>query len=330
MVGVSSSNIHIVDQALLPIQPFKPNVKTNLLLAIVVGLLGGIGLAFFMEYFADTITNPDEITDRFQIPVLGVVPLVKTHESLVEQTFTTDPRAPLSEAMRTTKVSIQLSGSNFQAKSFLLTSTKPAEGKTTLAVNLAMAFASGGEKVVLVEADMRKPRLQKILNAESHSSSPGLSSFLAGVGSKGLVCHNGLDNFCFVPAGPMPPNPVELLASDRFAYLMKALTRRFDRVILDGPPHQGFADTLVLSQHVGGVILVSCMGETSRDALRHFIKSVLNVRATILGCIINKVNLNKRYGYQSYYKYYNYYSYYGKDKDVDTKKVLKQISGKTS
>jgi succinoglycan biosynthesis transport protein ExoP len=144
MVGVSSSNIHIIDRAALPIFPFKPKVKLNLLLAIVVGFFAGLGCAFLIEYFADTITNPDQITDRFQIPILGVVPLAKTNGHPLEKIFISDPRAPLSEAIRTSKVSIQLSGAATNSKSFLITSPTPAEGKTTLADNLALCFAGAG------------------------------------------------------------------------------------------------------------------------------------------------------------------------------------------
>ncbi len=315
MVGVSSSNIHIVNKAMLPIKPFKPKVKLNLLLAIVVGLMGGIGLAFFLEYFTDTITNPDEISDRFRIPILGVAPLFKTTEFPVEQTFIRDPRSPLSEAIRSTKMSIQLAGTANQAKSFLLTSIKPSEGKTTMAANLALAFAGAGEKVVLIDADMRKPKLHKFFQNHNDSFSPGLSRFLSGVSSKGLVCQNGIDNLCFIPAGPAPPNPAELLASDRFSLMIQALIRRFDRVIVDGPPYVGFADSLMLSRHVGGVILVSSMGETTRDAIRHFKKSMINSQGKILGCVINKVDVSRRFGYQPYYRYYGYYQYYGEVED---------------
>jgi len=313
MVGVTSSNINVVNPASLALVPAKPNVRRNLLLAIVVGLMAGVGLAFFLEYFTDAVSNPEEIADRFQIPILGVVPLIKKGDFPVEKTFLHDPRAPLSEAMRTTRVSLQLSGDAARSKSFLITSTKPGEGKTTLAANLALTFAGAGERVVVVDGDMRRPRIHKILCADGRSCGPGHSSFLAGVTKKNIICRNGVENLHFIPAGPIPPNPVELLASRRFAQLMRYLEKRFDRVIVDSPPHQGFADVLVLSQHVGGVVLATGMGETKRDELRHFKKSVLNVRGNILGCIINKVDITRRYGYQSYYKYYSYYSY-GDDK----------------
>jgi len=321
MVGVSSSNIHIVNKAMLPIKPFKPKVKLNLLLALVVGLMGGVGIAFFLEYYTDTITNPDEISDRFRIPILGVAPLTKTDEYPVEQTFISDPRSPLSEAIRSTKMSIQLAGTADQAKSFLLTSIKPSEGKTTMAANLALAFAGTGEKVILIDADMRKPKLHKYFQDPGDSLSPGLSRFLSGVSSKGLVFKNGICNLCFIPAGPSPPNPVELLASVRFSQLIKTLTGHFDRVIVDGPPYLGFADSLVISGHVGGVVLVSSMGETTRDAIRHFKKSILNSQGKILGCVINKVDVSRRFGYQPYYRYYSYHQYYGEIEDQGLKKA---------
>ena len=304
MVGVSSSNIHIIDRAALPIFPFKPKVKLNLLLAIVVGFFAALGCAFLIEYFADTITNPDQITDRFQIPILGVVPLAKSNGHALEKIFISDPRAPLSEAIRTSKVSIQLSGAAINSKSFLVTSPTPAEGKTTLAVNLAMSFAVAGEKVVLIDSDLRKPRIHKVFGINNGGNGHGLSSVLAGVSDKMNLFRTETENLRIIPSGPIPPNPVELLASKRFKKLLDKLSDKFDRIILDGPPHYGFADILVLSQQVGGIVLISSLGETRREALRHFKKEITNVNGVILGCIVNKMNTAKKYGYRSYYKYY--------------------------
>lgn len=309
MAGISSSTINVVDEADLPLLPSKPNVKRNMMLAIGLGLMGGIGLAFFLEYFTDRVVNPDEIADRYQIPILGVAPLAKKGNFALAKAFVEDPRSPFAEAMRTARVSLQLSGGGAKSKSFVITSTKPCEGKTTLASNLALTFAGAGEKVVVVDADMRRPKIHEVFNIrnEQQVNGWGLSSFLAGAKGDNLLQSNGVDNLQLVTSGPIPPNPVELLASNRFAKLIEALEKRFDRVIVDGPPHQGFADVLVLCQHVGGVVLVSSMGETTRESLRHFKKSMMNVNGHILGCIINKVDLTKRYGYQSYYKYYDYY-----------------------
>lgn len=320
MVGVSSSNIHIVDPGTLPLFPFKPKVMLNLMLAIVVGLVGGVGLAFFMEYFADSITKPEEMTNRFHIPILGVAPQVKVEaeDPMVEKAFLGDPRSALCEAIRTTKVSIQLARGDDHTRSFLFTSTTRGEGKTTLVTNMATAFAQGGERVVIVDADLRRPRIHRIFSdavASNNGKGQGLSSFLAGIVDEEPVIPTEISNLFFIPAGPIPPNPVELLASNRFAKLMGNLEEQYDRIIIDAPPNQGFADVLVLSRKVGGVVMVITLGETTRDAVRHFKRSILNVNGNILGCVINRVDFSKRYGYRSYYRYYrHYYNYeYGKD-----------------
>ena len=320
MVGVSSSNIHIVDPGSLPILPFKPKVMLNLMLAIVVGLVGGVGLAFFMEYFADSITKPEEMTNRFHIPILGVAPQVKVEEGdpMVEKAFLGDPRSALCEAIRTTKVSIQLARGDAHTRSFLFTSTTQGEGKTTLVTNMATAFAQGGERVVIIDGDLRRPRIHKVFSeavASSNGKGQGLSSFLAGIINEEPVIPTEIANLFIIPAGPIPPNPVELLASNRFGKLMDKLSEQYDRIIIDAPPNQGFADVLVLCRKVGGVVMVITLGETTRDAVRHFKRSILNVNGSILGCVINRVDFSKRYGYRSYYRYYrHYYNYeYGKD-----------------
>jgi capsular exopolysaccharide synthesis family protein len=320
MAGLSASNIQIVNLADLPIFPVKPNIKINLLLAIMVGLIGGIGCAFLAEYFADTINNPDEIPDRFHIPLLGLVPKIKLDENDLTDTFLRFPRSPYSEAIRSSRVSVQLSGTGNHSKCILVTSALPGEGKTTISLNLALSFAAAGEKTVLVDVDLRKPKLQEIFNLQKQVNGCGLTSFLAEVTGK-VRTFNGLhENLRVIPSGAVPPNPAELLASRRFKLLMKDLIRRYDRVILDGPPHIGFADVLILSKSVGGTLLVASIGQTSRAAIGQFKKAMTNINGTILGCIVNKVNFNKIFGYGSYYKSYYFYRKYGLD-ELDHKKL---------
>jgi succinoglycan biosynthesis transport protein ExoP len=311
MAGVSSSNIQIVNRADLPLLPVKPNVKLNLLLSIVIGLLGGIGCAFMAEHFADIVTNPSEISDRFQIPLLGAIPYSKTDEHGLENSFLRHPWAPFSEAIRSSRVAAQLSGTGKHSKCILITSTLPSEGKTTLAVNLSLSFAAAGEKTVLIDADLRKPRLHEVFDLKQRVNGNGLSSFLADVNNKLKAFNTYHENLNVILAGPVPPNPAELLASKRFKLLLEELLSRCDRIILDGPPHIGFADTLILSRCVGGIVLVSSMGETSREAIGQFKKSISNVNGTILGCIVNKVDYSSKYGYGGYYRSYHKYSGYG-------------------
>jgi polysaccharide biosynthesis transport protein len=307
MAGVSPSNIQIVDVASLPIFPAKPNVRLNLMLAVILGLMAGLGTAFLVEYFADTITNPDQITERFQVPILGVLPMAATQAGHpVERMFFSDPRSTISEAMRTAKVSIQLSGANANARCIAITSTEPGEGKSMIASNLAQSFAGSGERVLLIDADLRKPSLHHVFSdGGATSDGHGLSSFLAGVVNGKFVAPTGVENLYLIPCGPIPPNPVELLSSGRFEQLLKKAAETFDRVIIDCPPYIGFADILVISRQAGGIILVAAMGEATRNGLRKFYEAMRNVNGTVLGCVINKVNLNQRYGYNSYYKYYN-------------------------
>jgi len=311
MAGISASNIQIVDRASVPIFQIKPNVRRNLLLAIVIGLIAGLGCAFLAEYLADTITNPEEISERFQIPILGMIPLIKPDKSGAGiDFFIRHPQTPFSEAIRSSRVSIQLSGADTRSKSFLVISSLPNEGKTTIAGNLALSFAADGEKVMLIDVDFRKPNLHEALESSNPFNGNGLSSFLSAMTDQIFSCRKFHKNLNFIPSGPVPPNPVELLASRRLEILLHELTARYDRIILDGPPYIGLADILVLSQRVGGIVLVTSLGEASRKNMKQLKKTMTNVNSTMLGCIVNKVNPNKRYGYGSYYKYYQEYNQY--------------------
>lgn len=313
MAGLSPSNIQIVDSASLPISPAEPNVRLNILLALAVGILGGFGIAFLTEYLSGSITDPREINDQLRIPILGLVPIAKSAKYPVAMTFIEDPMSPLSEAIRTVRVALQMSSAVQKAKSFLITSTQAGEGKTTLASNLAFTFAGTGERVVVVDADMRNPSLHEIFDKTWQCDGAGLSRYLGGSDERSLVCSNGIENIHFIPAGPIPSNPSELLASRRFSRLIQTLEKKYDRVIVDGPPNHGFADVLILSQHVGGVVLASCLKKSSREGLQHFKTSMLNINATVLGCIINMVDFSKNFSDNSYYSNYGHYGYGGKN-----------------
>ncbi len=166
---------------------------------------------------------------------------------------------------------------------------------------------------MLIDADLRKPRLHEVFDLKHRVNGNGVSSFLAQVTEKLKVYNHCSPNLSIIPSGPVPPNPAELLASQRFLLLLQQLTGRYDRIILDGPPHIGFADTLILSKSVNGIVLVSSIGETSREAIGRFKKSIASVNGTILGCIANKVDFSSKYGYGGYYRSYQSDAAYGLD-----------------
>lgn len=308
-VGTDLGNIQVVDYAQLPLSPYKPNVRKNLLLAVVVGLMGGIGLAFFLEYLDNTVKGIDEISDRFQIPVLGVLPLAEAEDVPdLDRLVQVNPRSSFAESVRTTKTAIELSGFMDQSfRSILITSTTGGEGKSTIANNLAQAFASSEKRVLLIDADLRKPRLHKVY--KSNGDMKGLSHFLSGMCQfHEAVRKTDIPNLYFVPAGLVPPNPAQLLGSGRAKKLLKKLADYFDLIVVDGPPFAGLADALVLGNAVDGVLLVCTLGQTHREALRILRRSLYNVQGCLLGSVINKLSVSRHYG--RYYKYYHYYHYY--------------------
>jgi capsular exopolysaccharide synthesis family protein len=318
-VGAAISNIQVIDKATIPLYPFKPRVARNLLLGLVLGLMLGIGLAFTLEFFDNTIKNPDELADRFHIPVLGLIPFDKeVNEDRVKMAmrFFNDPRSAVAEAFRTTMTSVRLSSADHPPKTILLTSILPGAGKSSLAVNAAFSYLADEDRCLIIDVDLRKPSLHKIF--EKAKRRQGLSSALSGMAKFDDVITNsefpGLD---FITSGPLPPNPAELLSSRKMREILAQASERYDRIILDGPPYQGFAEILVLSHMVDGVILVAVEGETPREGVRHFRKAVVNVGGHILGSIINKSGRKKGFSSYGSYKYYAYnYNYkYGEQQE---------------
>ncbi len=311
-VGTDIGNIQVVDHATLPLAPYSPKIPLNLLIALLAGTICALGAAFLLEYLDNTVKRIDEISDRFQLPVLGVLPLVQPDELPdIGHLVRLKPTAGFSESTRTAKASIQLSSSmDRPPKLLLVCSTASGEGKSTIAANLAQAFASE-EKVLLIDADLRRPSLHKLFsgNGRQINHLNGLSNYLTGVSNNGdIVQETSVPNLQLINAGPVPPNPAELLSSSRMRRLLMEICKYYDRIIIDGPPTTGFADALILGHYVDGVILVSTLGQTHREALRIFRRNVHNVGGRLIGAIVNKLNVSSHYG-GYYYRYYKYYSY---------------------
>lgn len=316
-VGTELGNIQVVDYAKLPLKRYSPKIPLNLSLAALAGIVLGLGLAFLLEFLDNTVKRIEELSDRFHLPVLGVVPVVEADEAIkIGSLVRLNPIAGFSEAVRTAKVSIQLSSSmDRPPKMLFMTSTTAGEGKSTISANLAQAFASE-ERVLIIDADLRKPTLHKVLakigngNGASINRMTGLSSYLTGMSEK-VIRESGIPNLRVVYAGPIPPNPSELLSSNRMRQFLAGVYERYDRIIIDGPPAMGFADALILGHYADGVVMVSVLGQTHREALRIFRRNLDNVGGRMTGVIVNKLNQVGHYGYYKYYRYYSYQASYG-------------------
>ncbi|MEW6376857.1 MAG: polysaccharide biosynthesis tyrosine autokinase [Thermodesulfobacteriota bacterium] len=315
--GITASNIQIVDQAEFPRAPYKPNKKLNLLLAAVVGLFLGVGLAFFFEYLDNTVKTPEEVEQLIRLPSFGMVPEISYERKKrlergasypVELVTFGHPKSILSEAYRNIRTSILLSFSEKPPKRIAITSPNPSEGKTTTVINTAIVLSQTGAQVLIIDGDMRHPRIHRILAEENGA---GLSNFLSGNATlDSILKKTGVPNLYFIPSGPIPPNPSELIGSSLFKEMMESLGNRFDHIILDSPPALGFADSIILSTSVDGVILVVLGGKTSRETLQRTKEILRQVNAKILGVVINRVDIHRSdYGYY----YYRYHYYYGKD-----------------
>lgn len=316
-VGSTLTNIQIIDAARPPLYPFKPKVALNLLLGAALGLMAGVGLAFTMEFFDNTIKNPDELYNRYRIPVLGVIPFDKENSANrqnIALKYYQDPRSPIAEAIRTTTTSVRLSAAESSPKTHLITSVLPAAGKSTLATNIALSYLAEDERCLLIDVDLRKPSLHRIFDLPQQN--PGLSSVLTGLAKLSeVVVHskefNGLD---VITSGPLPPNPAELFSSKRMRTLLEVASNHYDRIILDAPPSQGFAEILVLANMVDGVILITPEGETPREGVKHLKTSIAHVGGRLLGAIVNKSGRHKGLNSYSGYQYYSYNYEYGRDK----------------
>ena len=219
------------------------------------------------------------------------------------------PKSMLSEAYRNIRTSILLSFSGRPPKKIAISSPNPAEGKTTTVINTAIALSQTGARVLIIEADLRKPRIHRIFEQENGM---GLSNFLSGNAQlDSIIKKTEIPNLYYILSGPLPPNPSELLGSSLFKGMIESLSERFDHIVFDAPPVLGFADSVVLSTSVDGTILVVQGGKTPRETLQRAKDVLSQVNARILGVVINRVNI-RRGGYDGYgYYYYRYHYYYG-------------------
>ena len=335
--GLRSSNIRVVDPALIPSAPAGPQRAKNILMSILVGLVGGIGLALFREYLDNTVKSPDDIESLVGLPSLAVVPAQPSsngrhskwpqlkHKTAphsvsgprVETLSHTQPKSQISEAFRALRTSLLLSQADHPPQVILVTSALPREGKTTAAVNLAVTLAQLGDRTLLLDSDMRKPGIRRALNLMS-GNEKGLSSYLAGVTNLDeiVVPHPVISNLETITTGPVPPSPADLLSSRRMREAISELRLRFKFIVIDSPPVMAATDAVIVSSLTDGVLLVARSGETPKEAFTRTRDLLGAVKCRILGVVLNAVDSSAPDYYYSY-RYYPYaYGYgYGEDEE---------------
>lgn len=296
--------IFVVDQAKVPEQKSKPNFLKNMLLAIVLGLFGGTGLAFFLEYLDDTVKTSEDAESITGIPVLGSITQCTEKGQKIEGITAKEPNCLISEGYKSIRASIMLSHADSPPRTILVASMAPDEGKSATVYNLAISFSQNDKKVIIVDCDLRRPTIHKIADL---TNDDGLSGYLSGTSENFGIKQSDTEGLDIMTSGPVPPNPSELLGSQRFRKLMEFLSNKYDYVLLDSPPMLAVSDTLVISKEVEGTILIARSGKTKYEALNKGIKRLSDINAKLLGLVVNAVNI-KVHGYDYYSSGYYYYS----------------------
>jgi len=343
--GLKTSNIKIIDRALVPEKPVSPNVKRNLIVAFLLGLMGGVGLAFIAHFLDNTVKNPDVLDKLTGLPSLGMIPHFSTNGTdgrtayasvygdtaalsveasrvseveLINHLF---PKISIAEDYRTVRTSILFSRIDPEHKIIAFTSTQPQEGKSATISNIAISFAQMGERVLAIDADLRKPRLHKIFQVRNGI---GLSDVLTGRSElEDAIQKTPVSHFSLLPSGPHPPNPAELLNSKRMKELLTAVRSRFDYIFIDLPPVLAVIDPLIVAALADMTIIVLKTGKTTRKPLLRTIEELRKAKARVAGVIFNDAEIKKSGAFSSYFQY-EYYQDSSVDEDALRKAAEKR------
>lgn len=346
---VNAQEFRIVDRAFPPIFPIKPNKVRIITLGIVLGLMLGLAVAFFLEYLDDSVRRMDDVEKLLGLPIVGSIPKIQAAdisaiipqpgnnvESLPEATATglkqisktylrrlgslqgklvknVGSKSPVAESYRSLLTNIQFADLDNPVKTILVTSPSPKEGKSLTTSNLALTMAQNGMRVLLIDADLRRPTVHKLFGCQR---SPGLSELITSDLSniEEYVQNTYADNLYVLPGGAVPPNPAGILGSDKMKRLIEEAKKRFDIVLFDSPPVVAMSDASVLAVGLDVTILVLHAGHTKRQIAAQAKDLMERLNINIFGVVLNGVDYSKRYGY--YYYYYHYHDYYNKgDRD---------------
>jgi polysaccharide biosynthesis transport protein len=318
--GLRSNNIRSVDKARVPTYPLEPNVPRNLTFALALGLTSGIGLAFLLEGIDNTVRTPEQAQAISGLPSLGMIPLgsksgieaaakrltVASSREAVELVTQARPQSQMAESYRALRTSLLLTSLGGPPKVILITSALPQEGKTTTSINTAIVLAQKGTRVLLIDADLRRPSIHKAL---SMGPKTGLSNVLTGNATlqQAVGRSNILPTLFVLTAGTPPPNPAELLASSNMKDILAELREQYDHIVVDTPPTLSVTDAVVMSTRADAVVLVIRSGQTTKQALRRSREILMQVNARVAGVLLNAVDLSS----PDYYYYYEYQGKYG-------------------
>jgi len=338
--GLKTSNIRIVDRAFVPRGPISPNKNRNLMLALLLGFFGGVGLVFLIEYLDNTVKGPEDVEKLVGLPSLGVIPHISpdgirkrgrynyyssyrysysygggnpgSKENLpeikeIELVNHLYPKFSISEDYRTVRTSILLSHTGSPPKIITFSSTLPKEGKTATVANMAVAFSQLEQKVLVLDADLRKPRLHRVFKVRNIQ---GLSGYLTGkVSFEDAIQKTAVENIWLLPSGPHPPNPAELLNSKRMKELLEEAKSRFDIVLLDTPPVLAVIDPVIVSSLSDSTVFIVQAGKTTRKPFLRAIEELRRGKSQIMGVVFNEVKMKKEGYYSPYYHHYLYHYY---------------------
>jgi succinoglycan biosynthesis transport protein ExoP len=326
--GLKSNNFRIVDVARPPTGPIEPNIPRNLLFAAVLGLASGVGLAFLLEGLDNTVRTTEQAQMISGVASLGMIPLgsksardgpnpkrlvIASSKEVVELVTQVRPQSQMAESYRALRTSLLLSNIGAPPKVIMVTSALPQEGKTTTSINTAVVLAQKGVRVLLIDADLRRPSIHKTLGMGPHS---GLSNVLTGSTTieQAITPSAVLPNLFVLPSGTPPPNPAELLASANMRDVLNQLREQYDHVVIDTPPSLSVTDAVVLSPRADAVVLVIRSGQTTKQALRRSRDVLMQVNAKVVGVLLNAVDLSSP-DYYYYYEYQGKYARYYRDED---------------
>lgn len=307
-----TSNVRVLDAALPNPVPVRPNTRAAIILFLLLGLMGGMVLVVGLELLDSSVTSRMDVEERLGLSFIGAMPPLKAEDGATTDLFIhRHPRSPAAEMCRAIRTNLLFMSPDRPFRTVVVSSAGPSEGKSTVVINLGMVMAQTGTRVLLMDTDMRRPRLHKAFGVPDDV---GVSSLVVGEGSlEGAIKSTDVPNLFVLPCGPLPPNPAELLHTRAFSELLGKLHERFDCILLDSPPLGPVSDALVLSKQADGILLVLKAGRTQREQAKRAIRSLRDVKARVIGALLNHVDM--RGGKGADYSTYNYYRSYGGERD---------------